>query len=163
MSVLLIVDVQKGFIGPATAHIPARVEALQDAFEHVVATRFLNPPGSPYRNWIGWSRMAPGAEEVELAFQPAADAIILDKRTYTCVDATFLATLGEWGADAVHLAGIATDNCVLKCAVDLFEAGIRPVVHADCCASHGGAACHEAGLMLLRRFIGEDQIISETE
>ena len=48
---------------------------------------------------------------------------------------------------------------MLKSAVDLFEAGIEPVVLADHCASHGGRDCHEAGLKLLKRFIGEGQVV----
>jgi len=58
------------------------------------------------------------------------------------------------------LCGIATDGCVLKTAVDAFERGIEPVVVVDACASHAGNAVHEAGLLLLGRFIGAGQLRS---
>ena len=61
--------------------------------------------------------------------------------------------------ERVHLCGIATDNCVLKSAVDLFEAGLEPLVLAADCASHGGPECHAAGLLLLARFIGAERVI----
>ena len=158
--VLLIVDVQRGFINQWTRHIPEIVEGLQETYRHVVATRFINPPGSPYRRLIGWSRMAPESAETDLVFRPRADAVLIEKQIYNCIDRTFRRRLDTWGAREVHLAGIATDNCVLTCAVGLFEAGYRPVVLADACASHGGGDCHNAGLMLLRRLIGEKQVVS---
>lgn len=162
VTALLIVDVQKGFINDWTRHVPGRVEALQARYERVFVTRFFNPEGSFYRTLIGWHRFAPGSDDVALAFSPRADAPILDKDTYTCVGPGFLARLREAAIDTVHLCGIATDNCVLKCAVDLFENGVRPVVLAYACASHGGPDCHAAALLILKRFIGRASVI-ETE
>lgn len=157
---LLIVDVQTGFINQWTGHIPARVEALQEDFDRVRVTRFFNPEGSMHRKLIGWRRFAPGSDDTRLAFTPRPDATVVDKSTYTCADEAWLGALRRDGIARVHLCGIATDNCILKTAVDLFEAGIEPVVLADACASHGGPDCHEAGLMLLRRFIGEGQVVN---
>jgi nicotinamidase-related amidase len=156
---LFIIDVQKGFINRWTEAVPARVEALQGDFDRVVATRFFNPPGSLHRRLIGWHRFDRDSDDFGFAFAPRADAQVLDKATYTCLTPDLLGTLRGDGVETVHLAGIATDNCVLKTAVDLFEAGIAPLVHADACASHGGPDCHAAGLMLLRRFIGEAQVV----
>jgi len=156
---LLIVDVQRGFVNRWTAHVPAAVEALQRDFERVVATRFFNPEGSLYRRLIGWQRLAKDSADFPLAFRPADGAPVIDKATYTCVTPGFLETLAGWGVDKVHVCGIATDNCVLKCAVDLFEAGIEPVVLAAASGSHGGPDCHNAGLLLLGRFIGAGQVV----
>lgn len=156
---LLIVDVQKGFINEATRHIPAIAERLAADYEAVIATRFVNPGGSAYRRLIHWRRFAPGSADTELAFRPPAGAEVIEKRRYTCVDAAFLGRLRDLGAEEVHLCGIATDNCVLKCAVDLFEAGLRPVVLASACASHAGPEYHEWGLRILARLIGTDQIV----
>jgi len=59
--------------------------------------------------------------------------------------------------------GIATDGCVLKTAVDLFEAGIRPVVLTDAVSSHAGDEVHQAGLLLISRFIGGEQLVTSEE
>ena len=158
-SVLLIVDVQKGFINDHTRHIPAAVEELQAGYDRTVATRFVNPEGSPYRKLIGWPRFEPGSEDTELAFAPRPGTVMIEKSIYTCIDAAFLTRIDAWGAAAVDICGIATDNCVLKCAVDLFEQGRRPRVLSEYCASHGGPECHAAGLLLLRRLIGEAQVV----
>ncbi len=155
---LLIIDVQRGFINEWTRHIPDAVEALQHNYARVIVTRFHNPEGSPHRRLIGWQRFEPGSEDTELAFTPREDAIIIDKNTYTCVSVDLLADFRKQNLTEIHLCGIATDNCVLKTAVDLFEAGFTPVVLAAACASHGGPEAHDCGIRLLKRFIGEKQV-----
>ncbi len=157
---LLVIDVQKGFLNDWTAHIPASIEALQDRFETVFVTRFNNPEASNFRKLMGWRRFAPGSEDTELAFTPKKGAIVIDKPAYGCVTPAFLERLRAGGIETVYLSGIATDSCVLKCAVDLFEAGPTPIVLADFCARHGGPECHECGLLLLKRFIGERQVVT---
>lgn len=155
---LLIVDVQQGFINAATRHLPAKVADLQDDYDRVFATQFVNPPGSPFRRLMDWQKFAPGSADVQFAFTPRDDATLIEKSVYTCVTPEFLATLARERLDEIHLAGIATDNCVLKCAIDLFEAGLRPVVRAEFCASHAGADHHSWGLAIIQRFIGAAQV-----
>lgn len=160
-SCLIAVDVQAGFVNEWTRHVPGRVAALQAGYDLVVATRFVNPEGSLYRRLIGWHRFAPGSPDTALAFTPRADALVVDKARYSCLVPAVVDLLERHAVARVDLAGIATDNCVLKTAVDLFERGIEPVVHAGACGSHGGPECHAAGLLLLRRFIGASQVIED--
>jgi len=155
---LMIIDVQRGFINRWTAEIPDKVAVLQARYDHLIALRFVNPEGSQHRRLLGWSRFAPGSADAELAFVPRQDALVVEKTTYTALVPTVRAELRRLGLLEIHLCGIATDGCVLKTAVDLFEAGFMPIVLADACGSHGGADCHEAGLKLLKRFIGERQM-----
>lgn len=158
MAALLIIDVQQGFITGATKHLPAKVADLQDDYDRVFATRFVNPPDSPYRRLMDWQTFAPGSAEAQLAFTPRDDATLMEKTVYSCVTAGFLDQLRRERISELHLCGIATDNCVLKCAVDLFEAGPRPVVLGEFCASHAGADYHQWGLAIIERFIGADQV-----
>lgn len=53
------------------------------------------------------------------------------------------------------MAGIDTDCCVMKTALDLFEIGIKPIVLSHYCASTGGNNIHLAALDMLKRNIGE--------
>ncbi|MGE5442745.1 MAG: isochorismatase family protein, partial [Bacteroidota bacterium] len=71
----------------------------------------------------------------------------------------FLDRLRRDAVSRVHLCGIGTDSSVLISAVDLFEAGIEPVVLAHACASAAGHADHQAGLQILKRLIGDKQVI----
>lgn len=158
-SPLMIIDVQQGFMTPDTRPVVPRIDALQHRFRQLIVTRFINAPGSGHRKWIHWQRFAADSPEVALAFTPRADADIMDKTIYSAVTPALLDQLRRDKVEAVHLCGIATDNCILKTAVDLFEAGIRPLVHVEACASHGGAEAHRCGLLLLGRMIGRDQLI----
>jgi nicotinamidase-related amidase len=157
MRVLAIIDVQRGFINEGTRHIPDIVERLQIPFERICVSRFENAPGSPFRALMGLERFAAGSADCELAFVPRADAKTYVKHGYSAVSDSLM-DAGRQAGGAVHLCGIATDNCVLATALDLFTAGLRPVVIADACASHAGVKYHEAGLMILKRLIGEGQV-----
>lgn len=155
---LLIVDVQKGFICDKTKHIPSLVEKLQYEYKHVFATRFINPIDSQYRKLIHWSKFTPGSEEIDLAFTPKEGVNIIDKYIYTCVTDTFLTYLETNSIKEVIICGIDTDICVTKCAVDLFEKGYTPIVLKDYCASHAQDDVQEAALIILSRYIGREQV-----
>jgi nicotinamidase-related amidase len=156
---LLIVDVQKGFINEWTTHVPARVEALQDSFDKVIISRFYNPQKSLFRKLIGFQEFSLGSPQTGLAFTPKDSVTIIDTPTYSCVNTAFIDRLRRDGVTRVHLCGIATESGVLKCAVDLFEIGIEPVVLAHACGSHCGPDLHATGLRILRHLIGEKQVI----
>ena len=156
---LIVVDVQRGFVNGHTRHIVPAVERLQAGCDRIYATRFINPPASPWRRFMDWRRFAEGSADAELAFRPAAYAVILEKHAYSCVNEDLLRDLRDRETAEVFLCGIDTDACVLVSAVDLFQHGIRPVILAEACASHAGPEYHEAGLRLLERLVGTDQII----
>jgi nicotinamidase-related amidase len=157
-SCLLIVDVQAGFINEPTKHIPALVAQAQAKYDVVVVTRFYNPEGSLFRKLIKWENFSPGSSEIELAFAPRKDAIIIEKSIYTCVNDQFIQWLKSRNISEVHICGIDTDICVAKCAVDLFEHEIEPVVLGNLCASHAGGAAHLGALATIARFIGSGQV-----
>lgn len=156
---LIVVDVQSGFVNGHTRHVLPVVERIQSSYDRLYATRFVNAPVSPWRRFMDWRRFAEGSADVELAFRPAAHAVILEKHVYSCVNEDLLRDLRDRETAEVFLCGIDTDACVLVSAVDLFQNGIRPVILAEACASHAGPEYHEAGLLILERLVGTDQII----
>ena len=82
---------------------------------------------------------------------------------YSCVNADFLQLLSQCSngkyPEQVFIAGVDTDCCVLKTATDFFEHNIRPVVLTEYCYSNGGQQSHEAGILCMKRLIGEKQLI----
>jgi len=158
-SQLVIIDVQTGFINEWTSHVPARVASLQDSFDHVLVTRLYNPRKSLYRKLVGWTAFSLGSVDTQLAFSPDAGATIVDKSSYSCVNESLVDRFRAEGIARVHLCGVGTDSSVLLSAVGLFEEGIEPVVLAHACGSASGHADHQAGLQILRRLIGERQVI----
>jgi nicotinamidase-related amidase len=163
-TMLLVVDVQNGFINAHTRHIVESVNKLIGAFtgrgQPLVFTRFVNTPDSGYERWIGWSRFMQAPENDLCDDLHVGEVRVFIKHGYTAFTPEFEAYVQDQRIERLPLCGIATDGCVLKSAVDAFERGIEPVVAVDACASHGGQALHEAGLLLLGRFIGVGQLKS---
>lgn len=161
---LLVVDVQNGFVNAHTRHVVAAVNVLVDAFrargEPIAFTRFVNIPGSGYQRWIGWTRFMQEPENSLCDVVHAGAAPVFIKHGYTAFTPEFEDHCRAQRIERLVLCGIATDGCVLKSAVDAFERGIEPVVVADACASHAGQEVHAAGLLLLGRFIGSGQLKS---
>lgn len=155
---LLIVDVQNGFLRDCTAHIPVMVEKLQHSYQTVIATQFYNQEGSFFRTLIQWERLKVDTDEFDLAFSLKEGAQRIVKPTYTCVDVRFLDFLRRNEIQRVDICGIDTDICVTKCAVDLFEANVEPVVLKDYCASTAGDEAHNFALKTIGRFIGRRQV-----
>ena len=163
-SMLLVVDVQNGFVNEHTRHVIEPINRLIGAFsergEPVAFTRFVNRPDSGYERWIGWTRFMHGPENDLYDAIDARAGPVFVKHGYTAFTPELESYLREQQVERLVLCGIATDGCVLKSAVDAFERGIEPVVVTDACASHGGSEIHEAGLLLLGRFIGAGQLKS---
>ena len=159
---LIVVDMQIGFLNDKTKHIVSNVRRLAKAActrsTAIAFTRFINRPESGYVKWIHWSRFMekPEIDVIPQLVQYAKN--VFDKHGYTAFTEDFERFLTEYAVDQVVICGVATDGCVLKTAVDAFERGIEPIVVHDACASHADKSVHEAGKLLLRRFIGKGQL-----
>jgi nicotinamidase-related amidase len=159
---LLVVDVQRCFLNGFTQHIPARIARLIARGEHdpILFTRFVNAPGGPYRRFLDWHGCA-GEPDTSLAAElddHVHAGLVFTKPGYAGISDELATHLRERGYEQIVLAGIDTDMCVLKVALDVFDLGIRPIVLVDCCASTAGLQSHLAGLAVLARNIGADQL-----
>jgi nicotinamidase-related amidase len=159
---LLVVDVQNGVLNAITGHIPARIAQLIARGDHapLLFTRFVNPPGSPYREFLKWDACA---AEPETCLAPevapfARPDLTFTKPGYAGIPDELAAYLRDHRDQTVAVVGIDTDMCVLKVAMDIFDLGIRPIILCDCCASTAGLQAHFAGLAVLARNIGADQL-----
>jgi nicotinamidase-related amidase len=159
---LLIVDVQRGFINDFTAHLPSRIARLIDThdFEPILFTRFVNTPNSPYQRLLEWHGCSepPETEIVPELAAFATDENVFEKRGLTGMPTALAERLERDGIGEINVVGLDTDMCVLKIALDLFDADIEPVVLVDCCASTAGLQAHLAGLSILSRNIGPFQL-----
>lgn len=159
---ILVVDVQRGFLNDYTHHVPHRLRRLLERNEHepVLFTRFVNVPEGPYPTFLAWNAME-SAPETDLApdLQPfVTRGHVFDKRGLCGLPRELDAYLKERRFQRVYVAGIDTDMCVLKIAMDLFDRSIEPVVLTDCCASTAGLQAHLAGLAVLSRNIGAQRL-----
>ena len=157
---LLVVDVQKGFINDYTKHILGNISNLLESFDIIFATKFYNKTGSFYDTLLNWEHVRKDTDEFSLAFIPNNKTEIIEKSVYSCVTPYFLKRLRDNCIKKVYICGIDTDICVTKCAVDLFENGIIPIVIENYCASTGGIQAHICGISTIKRYIGVKQVIT---
>lgn len=87
----------------------------------------------------------------------------VDKPGYTLFTDHGTQVIADGGWSDLVFCGLTTESCVCKSAVDAFERDFTPWVVTDACGSHGGVEAHEAGLLVLRRFIGQGQMIASTD
>lgn len=167
---LFVIDMQNGFVSNKSAPIVPAVADLLGRWRATgrpyVLSRFINYADSPYERLIGWSRME-SSPEIDLVpeIAPAASgaAAVIDKGIYSAFTEEGIHLVERNGWDNIVVAGIATESCVLKTAVDAFELGLTPWVVTDASYSHAGAEPHEAGLLVAGRFIGSKQLVTSAE
>lgn len=153
-----------GFINDKTIKVANNIRDLLDSGEYsaVIATKFTNMLGSSFDSFLRWTGMLGEEEKALIPFVEEYADIIVSKCSYSCVKNTnfiqSLLSLCDGLPEEVTLVGVDTDACVLATAIDLFEMGIRPIILEDCVGSSGGDECHEAGMLLLKRSIGKEQI-----
>lgn len=167
-SLLVVVDLQNGFVRDESRHVvPAVVDLVQHwtaAGGALLLTRFVNAPGSAHERVLRWDRLrtAPDTDLVaELA--PYAGGLVVEKGLYTVFSPAGRAAIEAGGWTDLVFCGIATDSCILKSATDAFESGYTPWIVRDACASHGGPAAHDAGLLVAGRMVGRDQVVTASE
>jgi nicotinamidase-related amidase len=120
-SVLVVVDVQNGFVSEKSAHIVSAIADLVTQWTCLglpyVMTRFVNQPGSPFETILDWHRLqGPPETEVVPELQgliPGAVAV-LEKPIYSLFTEEGTALLQAHGWQNIVLAGIATESCVFN-------------------------------------------------
>jgi nicotinamidase-related amidase len=165
---LVVVDVQNGFVNADSCHVVEPIRAFAESWIHhggqVVATKFINEIGSPWEVLTHWTRLQKSPETdlhptVRSLFESSKQIRVVEKNIYSSLTEEVAEIVRSTSVKRALICGIDTDACVLKTAVDFFESGIVPIVLTDLCASHAGPEIHDAGLLLIGRFIGRDQLV----
>ncbi|MGD9986356.1 isochorismatase family cysteine hydrolase [Pseudonocardia sp.] len=168
--VLVVVDVQNGFITEHSQHVvPVIARLVQqwlDAGRDVVFTRYLNYDDSPFERVMGWSKLKESPEiDVVDDLEDLTHKVtaVIDKRIYSLFndEGIALAVSRRW--TDMFVCGIDTEVCVLKTAVDAFEHGIRAWLITDASASHSGDPAHRAGVLVAEKMIGRRQTITTAD
>jgi len=143
---LMIIDMQRIFGEPGSewatpdyAAASAGIQRLLSAFEsRVCLTRFV-PPDPPTGVWITYYEKWP------FALDPMNARLYELSEEFVSIPATIIdrTTFGKWDSetgqalsnpDAIVLAGVTTDCCVLSTALAAADAGVHVTVATDACA-----------------------------
>lgn len=164
-NVLLVIDVQNGFINEYTKNIKNKITDLlsKGIFDIVIATKYKNSDNSNFEKILNWKKMKTEDEQKIVDDITKYIDFVIEKNNYsgyTTDMKDLLIKIGEGVLpDRVFVLGFDTDGCVLSTIIDLFDNGIRPILLARYCASTGGDEYNEAGMKVLKRMIGKDNII----
>ena len=165
-NILIVVDMQNGFVRyNQTIKLAENIKSFvrRDLFDVVIATRFLNDDNSMYEKMFGWKYLK--TEEERMILPEIAEYVnyYADKYIYNCVNPNFIQRLCQLNngmyPEKVFVIGADTDCCVMAIATALFENNIRPVVLTRYVDSNGGPESHKAGLLVMKRLIGEGQLV----
>lgn len=162
MKILLVIDVQEGYINEATKNIPKDIEKHVKNFNYdlVIATRFINKSESLHKSELNMQDMTMLSPHAKLVdnIGTLSDIVIM-KSTYTSLTMDVAKLLEKNNVKEVYIAGLNTDASIMATALDLFDKGIKPKVIAQLCGSVNGAEMNQSALQILKGALGEDNIL----
>lgn len=131
-SLLIIIDVQKGFINDFTKDVPKKIKnhliASQEKYDFVIFTKFINKPNSKFIKYLNWKGcMKP--EEIEIVDE-LKDFVgkenLFEKETYSVFKSEELMNFIQTNKiSQIFLCGLNTDACVIASAFDGFDLGFE--------------------------------------
>lgn len=159
MKLLLVIDVQNGFINENTKDTVLKINNLvnQNRYKHIIFTRYINDENSIFYKKLGYKGCI-NKEEQRIPIDTKNHTII-DKEIYSAFSRELENYIKENNITEIHLCGFDTDACVLKTALDLFENNYDVYILKDYCMCSKGIELHNFIINNLKRLIGKDKII----
>ena len=154
---------QKGFITQENSGLENKIDSLiiNNEFKHTIATQFINTKNSNFVKLLDWEEMQEGSQSTDICNKIRETSIkTIKKNTYGSTE--LIEHLKNQGIKQTLIVGVDTDACVLKIALDIFDADIEPYVLTEYCGSSGGLAYHDLAIKLLRRLIGDRNVVTNS-
>lgn len=162
MKIILLVDIQEGYMNEELRALPREIEKHIKNYDYdlVIATRFINKNDSLHKADIHIKNMTVFSNKAKLVepIEKIAD-IVLMKSTYTSLTDDVKKLLDKNQVKQVYIAGLNTETSVLATAFDLFDRGIKPVILSNLCNSVNGAEINKTALNILRAAVGDNCIL----
>lgn len=158
---LVLIDLQKGFIND-NKEIIKNIKSLLNKyeFEHIVATKFINEPNSPYFKLLNYKEMTETDKNTDLdPFIKKISNKIITKNLYSCFNEDFNTYLKTNNIEKLYFAGMDSEACVLKSVFDCFEKNIDFKIFTNCCKSNNGKNLENATEEIIKIIAGEDKLI----
>lgn len=133
--ILIIIDVQKGFITNNNKNMLRNINKLlkHADFDRIIATKFINHSGSQYERFLNWIEMDK-SPDIDLAFDKHKNLEIIEKTSYA-LPLNFAKQLKQAGSEKIYLCGTDYDACLLAIGFQLFDIGLQPIFIENCIGS----------------------------
>ena len=134
MRVLIVVDVQNGFITKDCYKLlREKIEKLllENKYDKYIFTKFINKDNSLYETKLNWFKLK-DKEETDFAVTLPKNSIIFEKFGYGLSNEQ-IEEIKNLGANEVDVCGLQTDACVYAISFQLFDAGIYPNILFEFC------------------------------
>lgn len=101
--ILIIVDVQKGFITNSNKNMLENINKLLERshFDRIFATKFVNLNGGQYQRFLDWHKMTE-SPDIDLAFDEPENLEIIEKHSYA-LPLDFAQQLKQAGGEGIPL------------------------------------------------------------
>src|SRR3989338_7021204 len=157
---LIVVDMEEGFRSPASeAIVPAIKELIWGFRGEIVFACFRNERGSMFDNALKWKKFQNKREQDIMHELRGSQRKVLHKN-YTIIDNKFASYIKKSRFRNVYIAGIYTDVCIIKAAMDAFDNNIRAKVVRDACGSLHGGPNHKFAIDSLKHIIGKNNVVA---
>lgn len=154
--VLLIVDVQRGFVKHGMDKIVTNIEKhlAKEHFDLIIQSKWVNHMGSAWERELGYTDVGNSTQE-ELLIQEHQEHLIT-RCQYTCVTEKFQQLVDK--DDTIFVVGVDIDACVLATLYSLWDQGYKFHVYED---SVGTArrSLHRPTLELITRNFGKGCLV----
>ena len=163
MDVLLVIDMQEGFRYKESEKILGKIQNLcKKIHPYCYFSRFKDRENSNIEKHTRWKKFQkkkawPLMEELQ---KFATNDRIVDHYTYTVLTSQMEEIFNKKNIETVYLAGVYTDVCIIKTAMDLIDHEFRVKVIEDACASLHGTKSHKQAINSLKHIIGKENIIN---
>ncbi len=159
MKLLLIIDVQGGFINENTKQIPEDIIKHVKNYDYdlIIATRFINKVDSLYQTELNMKEMTMLSPKTKLVegIGELADIVIM-KSTYTALTEDVKKLLKKNELKQVYIAGLNMEGSIMATAFNLFDRDIKPIILSQLCGSVKGESMKQSTLEILSHNIGKD-------
>jgi nicotinamidase-related amidase len=129
MRVLLVIDVQKGFI--TKPHYRDLVDRLnkfliENKYDKIIFAKFKNDKSKNplYIDKIGWDKLTT-KEEQDFAITVPKDTIIFEKYSYG-LQKEQIEYIKSLGVDKIDICGLKSEACVYTISLQMFDNCIHP-------------------------------------
>lgn len=156
--VLIIIDVQKGFVNTKAAM--KVVDLIQKHlktthYDLVIQSRWENYMGSQYETQLGYDAVGNSAE-TEMIIKDYGDHIIT-RTAYSCLTEKAKKLLQH--DDEIFLCGLETDACVLGTCFSLWDNDYRHFHVIEKLTTTNQGRLHEPALQIMRRQFGKTAVV----